>query len=35
VVYPNRSGRPAIDDRIAAPIERLARENPTWSYQPI
>jgi hypothetical protein len=31
--YPNLSGRPPIDDAIAAVIERLARENPTWGYQ--
>ena len=31
--YPNPDGRPPIDAAIAALIERLARENPTWGYQ--
>ena len=31
--YPNTGGRPPIDDTIAALIERLAHENPTWGYQ--
>jgi putative transposase len=31
--YPNSNGRPPIDATIAALIERLARENPTWGYQ--
>ena len=33
--YPNRSGRPPLDQTIAALIERLARENETWGYQRI
>jgi hypothetical protein len=28
--YPIRSGRPPIDDAIAALVERKARENPSW-----
>jgi putative transposase len=33
--YPNRSGRPPVDQTIAALIERMARENQTWGYQRI
>jgi putative transposase len=29
--YPNRSGRPPLDNTIAALIARMARENPTWA----
>jgi hypothetical protein len=33
--YPNRSGRPPIDNIIAALIEQMARENQTWGHQRI
>ena len=33
--YPNRGGRPPVDDTIAALVEGLARENETWGYQRI
>jgi len=33
--YPNRSGRPPIDQTIATLIERMARDNETWGYQRI
>ncbi len=33
--YSNRYGRSPVEDTIAALIERLARENPTWGYQRI
>jgi hypothetical protein len=35
VDLPNRSGRPPIDDAIAALIERMTRENQTWGYKRI
>ena len=33
--YPNRTGRPPIDHVIAALVERMATENPSWGYRRI
>jgi putative transposase len=33
--YPSQPGRPPIDAVVAALVERMARENPSWGYRRI
>jgi putative transposase len=33
--YPNRPGRPPIDDVLAALVVRMATDNPNWGYKRI
>jgi transposase InsO family protein len=30
--YPNRTGRPPLDPAVAALVEQMARDNPSWGY---
>jgi putative transposase len=33
--YPNRVGRPPVEDAVVVLVERMARENQSWGYQRI
>ena len=33
--YPHRGGRPPVNGKLAALIEQMARENPSWGYKRI
>jgi hypothetical protein len=33
--YPNRVGRPPVDDAIAMLVARMAKDNPSWGYRRI